>query len=156
VGITACAGGGLSYTGRTAQSGKVIPLAGGDVREFEWQTGDLIIDATYALDANQLDLAGLVQLQNKLLHYPIVDHLRIDVHAVDGDGVILASYPLWDAGVRRELYFVNWAFQVRYAVPGNTRALTFRYRGRMRDGGGEGIWGRRDDGGISWDFWHTP
>lgn len=162
VAIMACAGGGrgaLSYTGRTAKPENVVPLAGGDARKLEWQTHDLVIDAIYALEANQLDLAGVVKLQSKLTHYPVIGYLRINAHAVDADGVILESYPLWNAGNGEALYFVKWDFQRRYIVPGNTRALTFSYRGRMQEGLGPGAMGRRRDengGGISWDFWHTP
>jgi hypothetical protein len=115
-----------------------------------------MIDAMYALENTQLDIAGLIQLQSRLAHYPMVEYLQISVHALDGDGIILATYPLWSAGSRSELFFVNWAFQRKYAVPETTRAVTFSYRGRMRDGGGWGPISGRDDGGISWDFWYTP
>lgn len=135
----------------------MVPLLSGDAHELQWQTGDLMINATYALGSNQLDLAGLVQLQSKLTHYPLVEYLRISVHALDGDGIILNSYPLWTAGYNAEHFFINWAFQRSYPVPESTRAVTFSYRGRMRDGGGWGPIRNRDDGGgISWDFWHTP
>jgi len=155
--MVGCAGGGaMSYTGRLAKPESRIMLAAGDVHELRWQTSDLAIEATYALSPNELDLAGLVQLQSKLTHYPIVEYLRIEAHALDGDGIILGSYPLWRAGANAEPFFINWAFQRRFPVPEGTRAITFSYRGRMRDGGGWGPVRNRDDGGISWDFWHTP
>jgi hypothetical protein len=158
IGIAACAGSGMtSYTGRLAKPESMVRLSAGDARELKWETNDLIIDALYALGPNSLDLAGRVVLQSRLQHYPIVGRLRIEVHALDGDGVILGTYPLWSAGHNTSHYFVNWAFQRNFAVPDNTRALTFSYRGQMRDGGGWG--GRmrdREGDGVSWDFWHTP
>jgi len=156
--FTAGAGcGTTSYTGRLAKPEGMVTLSSGDARELQWQTDDLMINAMYTLESNQLDIAGLVQLQSKLTHYPIVEYLRISVHALDGDGIILSSHPLWTAGYNAEPFFINWAFQRSYPVPENTRALTFSYRGRMRDGGGWGPIGNRDDGGgISWDFWRTP
>jgi len=153
--VTGC--GTPSYTGRLAKPESMVKLSSGDARELQWQTDDLMINAVYALESNQLDIAGLVQLQSKLTHYPIVEYLRISIHALDGDGIILSSYPLWAAGHNAEPFFVNWAFQRSYPVPEGTRSVTFSYRGRMRDGGGWGPGGNRDDGGgISWDFWHTP
>jgi hypothetical protein len=156
--LTACAGGGMaSYTGRLAKPENMVALSSGDTHELQWQTGDLMINAMYALELNQLELAGIVQLQSKLTHYPIVEYLRISAHALDGEGIILSTYPLWTAGHNAETFFINWAFQRSYALPEGTRAVTFSYRGRMRDGGGWGPIGNRDDGGgISWDFWHTP
>ena len=158
VGITACAGSGAtSYTGRLAKPESMVMLSPGDARELKWQTNDLIIDAVYALGPNTLDLSGLVQLQSRLQHYPIVSRLRIQVHALDGDGVIVGSYPLWSAGHNASHHFINWAFQRNLVVPENTRALTFSYRGQMRDGGSRmGRLGDREGDGVSWDFWHTP
>lgn len=154
--MAACAGGGPSYTGRAANPESIAPLLRGDVRELRWQTNDLIIAATYVLDGDQLDLAGKIDLQPRLINFPIVDYLRINVHAIDGSGVILASYPLWSAGAGNEPFFINWSFQRRYTVPDDTQALTFSYRGRMRDGGGRGRYRDREDGAATWDFWHTP
>lgn len=153
--VTGC--GTTSYIGRLAKPESMVNLSSGDARELQWQTDDLMINAVYALEPNQLDIAGLVQLQSKLTHYPIVAYLRINMHALDGDGIILSSYPLWTAGTNAEPFFINWAFQRSYPVPEGTRSLTFSYRGRMREGGGRGLMRNRDDGGgMSWDFWHTP
>lgn len=156
--LAACAGGGsLSYTGQTAKPESRIPLFSGDVRELKWQTNDLIIAATYVLEDGQLDLAGQVELQQRLAHFPVVDYLRINLHALDTGGVILASYPLWSTAAGNEPFFIDWSFERHLMVPAGTRALTFSYRGRMRDGGGRGAWrDRDDDGGTRWDFWHTP
>jgi len=154
--VLACAGGGMSYTGRLAKPESRVTLRSGDAHQLKWQTEDIVVDATYALESGRLDLAGLVQLQSRLAHYPVVDFLRVSVHALDADGLILASYPLWSAGAGNEPFFVNWSFQRSYAVPETTRELTFSYRGRMSDGGGWGPVRGRDAGGISWDFWHTP
>jgi len=153
----ACAGGGTaSYTGRLAKPESIVPIAAGEAREIKWQTNDLIIDGMYALGSNSLDLAGLVHLQNRLKNFPLVEYLRISVHALDGDGIILATYPLWSAGFNSEHFFINWAFQRNWAVPENTRALTFSYRGRVSDGGGFGRLRGREGDRVSWDFWHTP
>ena len=158
VAMVGCAGcGAMSYSGQVANPESATPLLQGDVRQLNWQTIDLLINATYALSPGQLDLAGQVELQPRLAHYPVLGYLSVDVHALDGEGIILASYPLWSAPARRELFFVDWSFQRHYAVPDGTRALTFSYRGQMRDGGGgKGRLQERDDGSVIWDFWRTP
>jgi hypothetical protein len=154
--IAACAGGGaMTYTGRLANPESTIPLLGDDVRELRWQTGDLVINATYAWASAQLDLAGQVQLQPRLAHYPVVDDLRVSVHALDGQGLILASFPLWSATPRSELFFVDWSFERHFSLPEGTRSVTFSYRGRMRDGG-RGVLGDRGDDSVTWDFWRNP
>jgi hypothetical protein len=155
--LSACAGSAASYTGRPANPESVTPLRRGDVRELQWQTNDLMMHATYALEADQLDIAGTIKLQSRLANFPVLEYLRVNVHALDEAGVILASYPLWSSAYGRELFFVNWSFQRRYIVPATTSALTFSYRGRMRDGGGRGPLRNRDDGdAVTWDFWRTP
>ena len=155
--LASCAGGAGSYAGRPANPESLTPLMRGDIRQLEWQTHALIIQATYALEAGQLDLAGQVRLQQRLAHYPVVDYLSVSVHALNEAGVILASYPLWRSASRREQFFVNWSFQQRYQIPAETQAVTFSYRGRMRDGGGRGFpRHRNDDRAVTWDFWHTP
>jgi hypothetical protein len=156
-GLTACAGSGMgSYSGRLAKPESTVRLSEGGPHELKWQTNDLILDALVVLERNELDLAGTVNLQNRLRHYPIVAYLRISLHVLDGDGIILATHPLWSAGQNAEHFFINWAFQRRFPVPPDTRAVTFSYRGRMRDGGGLGPgWDRQGDT-TSWDFWHTP
>lgn len=156
-GLMACAGSGVSYNGNLAKPESSYPLTRGDINELKWQTNDIFINAMYALEDDQLDLAGRLQLQDRLAHYPVVDFLRVNVHALDGDGIILATYPLWNAPNRYELFYINWDFQQSYAVPDTTRAVTFSYRGRMSDGGGlGGTLGGLGSDGISWDFWHTP
>jgi len=158
MGLMACASGNMSYNGRYAKAESIVPLTRGDAHQLQWQTNDIIIDGTYILEGDQLHLAGQVKLQSRLANFPTVGFLRVNAYAVDGDGLILASYRLWTAAPGSELFFVKWTFQQQYTVPEATRAVAFSYSGRMLDGGGGG-WGTlsgRDDGGTSWDFWHTP
>jgi len=157
MGLMACASANLSYNGRYAKAESVVPLTRGDAHQLQWQTNDIIIDGTYILEGDQLNLAGQIKLQSRLAHFPTVDFLRVNAYAVDGDGLILASYPLWSAAPGSELFFVQWAFQRQYTVPETTRAVAFSYQGRMRDGSGKlGPDRGMEDGGTSWDFWHTP
>ena len=155
--LAGCAGGGMaSYTGHLAKPESIVMVSEGGPHELRWQTSDLMIDTLYVLEKGELDLAGTVNLQSKLRHYPIVAYLRISIHALDADGVILGTYSLWAAGQNAAHFFINWAFQRRFPVPATTRAVTFSYRGRMQDGGGWGPVRGRDGNGVSWDFWHTP
>ena len=154
-GLAACASGTLSYNGRYAKSESIVPLVEGGDHPLQWQTNDIILEGTYILEGGQLNLAGQVKLQSNLDKYPVVDYLRASDYAVDGDGLILASYPLWQADPGSTLFFVRWSFQRQYSVPEATRALAFSYQGRMSDGGPGPLRGM-DDGGTSWDFWHTP
>lgn len=148
-----------SYVGRVAKPENNVAILSGDVHELQWQTGDLTIYATYALTQNQLELAGHVELQNKLRKesFPIVNYLRIATHALDGAGIILDSFPLWRAQHETGHDFIKWTFQRSYTIPEGTRALAFSYRGRVGEGGGQGPRRRNRDGGrSSWDFWYTP
>ena len=155
--LGACAGGGgSSYTGRLAKPESMVKLLEGDARELKWMTNDLEINAMYILESNQLDLAGSVQLQSRLENFPVVEYLRIRIHPLDGDGVILGSFPLWSSRFRSEHFSINWAFQRSYTVPETTQAMTFSYRGRVQDVGGRGVFSGRDGNGVDWDFWHTP
>lgn len=156
MGLMACASGNLSYNGRYAKAESIVPLTRGDAHQLQWRTNDIIIDGTYILQGDQLDLAGQVKLQSRLANFPTVDFLRVSAYAVDGDGLILASYRLWTANPGSELYFVKWTFQKQYTVPEATRAVAFSYQGRMRDGGGWGPNRGLEDDGTSWDFWYTP
>ena len=155
VGLVACASGNLSYNGRYAKSESIVTLVRGGDHQLQWQTNDIIIESTYILEGDQLNLAGQVKLQSSLANFPVVDFLRVSAYAVDGDGLILASYPLWQAHPGSEPFFVRWSFQRQYTIPEGTQAVAFSYQGRMSDGG-RGSLGGMDDGGTSWDFWHTP
>jgi hypothetical protein len=155
VGLVACASGILSYNGRFARSESIVPLVRGGDHQLQWQTNDIIIEGTYILEGDQLNLAGQVKLQSNLANYTVVDFLRVNAYAVDGDGQILASYPLWQANPGTQPFFIKWSFQRQYTVPEATRSVAFSYQGRMSDGG-RGATPGMDDGGISWDFWHTP
>jgi hypothetical protein len=156
MGIVACASGNLSYNGRFARPESIVSLIRGDAHELQWQTNDIIITGTYILEGDQLNLAGQVKLQSRLANFSTVDFLRVSAYAVDGDGLILATYPLWSANPGNEPFFVRWTFQRQYTVPEATRAVAFSYQGRMSDGGGMAPIRGMDDGGTSWDFWHTP
>jgi hypothetical protein len=156
VGLAACASGTLSYNGRYARSESIVPLVRGGDHQLQWQTSDIIIEGTYILEGDQLNMAGQIKLQSKLANFPVVDFLRVSAYAVDGDGLILASYPLWQANPGSELFFVRWSFQRQYTVPEGTRAVAFSYQGRMRDGGRGSLRDMEGNGGTSWDFWHTP
>ena len=156
IGLLSCASSNLSYNGRQAKPESLVPLIRGDAHELRWQTNDIIINGTYILEGNELNLAGQVELQSRLANFPVVDFLRVNAYAVDGDGLILASYRLWTANPGSELFFVRWTFQQQYAVPEATQTVAFSYQGRMRDGGARGFWGGLDNGGTSWDFWYTP
>jgi hypothetical protein len=155
-GLVACASGNLSYNGRFARPESIVSLIRGDAHELQWQTNDIAVEGTYILDGDQLHLAGQIKLQSRLANFPVVDFLRVNAYAVDGDGLILASYPLWQASPGSEPFFIKWSFQRQYTVPEATRAVAFSYQGRMSDGGGLGPMRGMDDGGTSWDFWHTP
>ncbi|MGD9330046.1 MAG: hypothetical protein PVJ53_01975 [Desulfobacterales bacterium] len=154
--VACVSSGATSYTGRLAKPESRVALFAGDPRTLKWQTNDLIIDGLVAWEKNQLDLVGVVQLQSRLRNYPVVAFLNVNVHALDGDGVILGTYPLWRAGYANELFFINWSFERHLMVPDSTAALTFSYRGRMQDGGRRGPLGDLGGDGIDWEFWHTP
>lgn len=154
--LAACASAGsLSDIGRMAQPEGRLTLASQGLQALQWENNDLVIQGQYTFEPDHLEINGRVRLQPRLAHFNILEYLRVDIYFLDGDGLILGGQRLWDAGYANTDFFTRWHFVRGYAPPSGTRAITFGYTGRVRDGGGSFIgWNGGD--GIDFSFWRRP
>jgi len=153
--LAACASTGFGGDiGRTAQPEGRLGLASGGPQNLSWENNDIVIQGQYTFEPDHLEINGQVRLQPRLAHFNILDYLWVDIYFLDGDGVILGGQRLWNAGHGNTEFFTRWNFARGYAPPGGTRAITFGYTGRVRDGGG--FFGRDGGEGIDFDFWRRP
>lgn len=134
----------------------------GDHQE-RWQTNDIAINFNYQREADLFALTGMtiqmfgdVELQKRLYNFPVISYLRIWVHFLDDEGLILSTHRLWTASRQTDTHLIRFGFRRQFPLPPNSTMLTFSYTGEMTDGGG-----RRGPGGqtgdrVDWSFWWTP
>ena len=132
-------------------------------RQGRWQTNDIAIDFVYqratdlfVMTGTSIQMAGKIELQKRLYNFPVINHLRIWVHFLDDEGLIISTHRLWTASRRTDTRLIRFDFKRQFPLPPNTAMLTFSYEGKMTDGGGRpgglGSGGER----VDWDFWWTP
>jgi hypothetical protein len=156
--LWACASNGStrSVGVRTKPESRVAVQSGGPY-QARWQTLDIAIDFEYQREVDRFDITGNVELQKRIQHFTTLDHLRIRVHFLGAEGVILATYLLWSAGHHGNMHyhFVNFNFNKQYPPPAGTEMIAFSYTGEASDAGGDGL-ARRSGGRGDWSFWWTP
>lgn len=156
--LGACAGSGVNrFSGRQTKPESRVPIENGGPHAAYWQTRDLTLNFDYQWEADAFDIKGSVQLSKMIAHFTTIDHLRIRIHFLDNEGVILATYNVWNAGNRVSLHyhFVNFNFDKQYAPPAGTQIIGFSYSGEASDTGGDGF-ARRAGGRGEWSFWWQP
>ncbi|MBL0715728.1 MAG: hypothetical protein JJV98_18740 [Desulfosarcina sp.] len=144
-----------SYVGQAAKPDGRIALRPGDIHQEKWQTNDIAVNFEYQREAGRIDLAGNIELQKRLSNFTQVDYVRVYVHFLDTEGIILASQHLWSSSFNTEPFFVRFTFTRQYPLPPDTHGLTFSYTGQMSDGGDRG-WAPGGGDRIDWRFWRTP
>ncbi len=156
--LWACAGAGTKrFAGRVTKPESRVAVEPGGPHQTQWQTRDLTLNFDYQWEADRFDIAGAVELSKKIQHFTILDFLRIRLHFLDADGVILATYGVWNAGRRNSMhyYFINFKFDKQYVPPAGTDMIGFSYAGEASDSGGDGL-ARKSGGRGDWAFWWTP
>jgi hypothetical protein len=154
--LLACAGGGAARNaGDLTRPESRVMLKPGGTHQDRWETLDIAINFEYQQEMNRFDMAGNIELQKRISSFPTLDYLRIRVHFLDTEGVILSTHQLWSAGRGANVFYglVNFNFTRQYPLPAGTQMIAFSYRGRASDGGYS-----RTTGGdrTDWDFWWTP
>lgn len=157
--LVSCAGSNpLSYDGQAAQPDGRMAIKAGGPHEATWQNNDLVISYAYNRQTAEFDIRGRIQLQDRLDGLPSVEFLRVNIHFLDADGLILETRRLWTAlgegGLAGKDYFINWQFDHTFFLPQPTRSMTFSYRGRVVDRSSND--NRSTGDGASIDFWRTP
>jgi hypothetical protein len=142
--------------GRPTKPDSRIALQPGGPHQERWQTNDIAIPFEYRRENDQFAMAGKVELQKRIANFPNIDFLRINIHFLDAEGIILSSHRLWSAGRSNELFFVNFDFSRQYPLPVGAANLTFSYTGEVADGGGGFSTRSRGGDRTSWRFWWTP
>ncbi len=118
--LWSCAGAGVNrYTGRLTKTETRVAVQPGGPHEGYWQTRDLALDFEYQWETSSFAIEGKVELSKMIAHFTTIDQLRIRIHFIDSEGVILSTYNVWNAGYRESLHyhFVNFNFDKQYPPP---------------------------------------
>ncbi len=156
--LWSCAGAGVHrFTGRQTKPESRVDIQPGGTREAFWQTRDLALNFEYEWEADAFAIVGRVELSKMIAHFTTIDQLRIRIHFLDSEGVIIATYNVWNAGRRESLHyhFVNFNFDKHYTLPPETEMIGFSYTGEASDTGGDS-YARRGGGRGEWSFWWQP
>jgi hypothetical protein len=155
--LVACAGRLTTYDGSWVAEDKRISLQDGGPHEGNWQTRDVAIEFAYQQKPQNLQISGVVKLGSYLTNgYRTLDYLILDIYTLDADGIVLNSDVMLNYGHRRILDFVGEVtFDNQLALPADTAAIAFGYRGRVSEGSGTVPRGGGGDG-IAWEFWKLP
>ena len=156
--LCACANAGSQrFVGRETKPATRVAIEPGGPHQTQWLAKDLTLDFDYQWEADRFDIAGSVELSKKLQHFTVLDTLRIRLHFLDAEGVILATYGVWNAGRRNSMhyYFINFNFDKQYSPPAGTDMIGFSYNGEASDSGGDGL-ARKSGGRGDWTFWWQP
>ncbi len=155
--LVACAGRLTTYKGLWVTEDNRISLQDGGPHQGNWQTRDVAIEYTYQQETQNLQLSGVVKLGGYLITgFNTLEYLILDIYTLDADGIVLNSELILNYVYRRDLDLLGeMTFDNQLALPADTAAIAFGYRGRVTEGGGgfnKNIIGDR----IDWDFWKLP
>jgi hypothetical protein len=134
--LVACAGRLTTYEGLWVAEDKRISLQDGGPHKGNWQTRDVAIEFDYQQKPQNLQISGVIKLGGYLTAgFRTLDYLILDIYTLDADGIILNSDVMLNYGYRRNLDFVGeMTFDNQLALPANTAAIAFGYRGRVSEG----------------------
>ena len=137
-----------------------IALQDGGPHQGSWQTRDLTINYAYREAAKRLDVTGTIILGDYIPKgYSTLDYLRIYIHLLAPDGVVLETKDIKYFGYFRQLDFLEkMTFKSQLTLPEDTVAIAFSYSGRASQGGGSPFSDNSGGGSgqIAWDFWKVP
>ena len=155
--LVACAGRLTTYNGSWVAEGDRIFLQDGGPHKGNWQNRDIAIEFDYQQKLQDLQISGVVKLGSYLTNgFRTLDYLVVDIYTLNADGIVLNSDVMLNYGYRRNLDFVGeMTFDNQLALPANTAAIAFGYRGRVSEGGGT-IPKSGGGDGIAWEFWKIP
>lgn len=156
--LCACANAGSKrFAGIKTKPATRVSVQHGGPYQAQWHARDLTLDFDYQWETDRFDIAGTVELSKKLNHFTIIDSLRIRLHFLDAEGIVLSTYNVWNAGHQDNMHyhFVYWHYDKQYSPPAGTAMIGFSYTGEVSDSGGDGL-ARRSGGRGEWPFWWQP
>jgi hypothetical protein len=155
--MVACVGRLTTYNGSWVADENRISLQDGGPHKGNWQTRDMTIEFTYQQKPQNLEISGVVKLGEYLTNgFSTLDYLILDIYTLDADGIVLNSELMLNFGYHRDLDLIGeMTFDNQLALPADTAAIAFGYRGRVSEGGGPIS---KSGGGdrIAWEFWKIP
>ena len=156
----ACAGVNPLSPGAWVEENNRIAIKDGGPYKGSWQTRDLTVNYEYREAAKNLEVSGTIKLADYIpMGFSTLDYLRIYIHFLTSDGIVLETKNLQYFGYFRYIdYIEKMSFKSRFDLPENTAAFAFSYSGRASQGGGGPIGYNSDNGSgqIAWDFWKVP
>ena len=155
--LVACAGKVFTSKGSWVAEDDRISLQDGGPHKGNWQTRDVALEYAYQQETQNLQISGVVKLGGYLTTgFNTLEYLTLDIYTLDADGIVLNSELMLNYGYRRDLDFVGEiTIDNQLALPPETAAIAFGYRGRVSEGGGTVPKSGGGDG-IAWEFWKIP
>ena len=155
--LVACAGKVFTYEGSWVAEDDRISLQDGGPHKGDWQTRDVAIEYAYQQETQNLQISGVVKLGGYLTTgFSTLEYLKLDIYTLDADGIVLNSELILNYAYRRDLDLLGeMTFGNQLALPADTAAIAFGYRGRVTEGGG-GSGVTRSGDQIAWEFWKIP
>jgi len=155
--LVACAGRLTTYKGLWVTEDNRISLQDGGPHQGNWQTRDVAFEYTYQQETQNLQISGVVKLGGYLITgFNTLEYLILDIYTLDADGIVLNSELILNYAYRRDLDLLGeMTFGNQLALPADTAAIAFGYRGRVTEGGG-GTGVTRSGDQIAWEFWKIP
>lgn len=153
-----CAAGTSMSPGAWVEEKDRIAVQDGGAHKGSWQTRDLTIDYEHRQAAKNLEVNGTIKLADYIPKgFSTLDYLRLYIHFLASDGVVLETQSIKYFGYLRYLdYLGKMTFNGRYDLPEDTVAFAFSYSGRVSQGGGSPVSDNSGSGQIAWDFWKVP
>jgi hypothetical protein len=144
--LLACESRFYTYRGAVADQEERVVIAAGGPHPGIWRTIDLTLSFQYTKEADRLDLAGEIELDESFRYnFITLEHFSMRVNFLDLDGRVLESVSVFNSGYRQRLE--TFYFNRRLDLPDGATAMTFSYNGRVRESG---------QNSSFWDFWKTP
>ena len=149
-GLIACSGVNPLSSGAWVEEKNRIPLLQDGQQEGSWQTRDLSIQYEVRQEFNTLHISGVVDFGGPVnTSFSTLEYLRIYIHALKDNGIVLKTKPVKTFGYRRHLFLLGtMSFKGQFDTSGEADivAVAFSYDGTVMEGGGR----------TTWDFWKVP
>ena len=100
--VIGCAGLKAPYEGTLARPENRFLLATIEGKSSLWQAKDIAIRYVASSTGDTLQISGTVERLKTIKNFPTINLLRVAVHFITDDGIILDSKQLWSAGANAD------------------------------------------------------
>jgi hypothetical protein len=153
----ACVGGTSLSPGAWVEEEDRISMLDGGPHKGSWQTRDLSVHYEYREATSSLQITGVIELASYLQYnFNTLEHLRLNIHFLEANGIVLETKRIKVFGYRRFLEFLGeMSFNSRFDLTQETVAFAFSYHGKVTEGGGSPTFSRSGDR-IDSEFFKVP